>query len=176
MLSIGLLDKCAGSDSEVGMVKCGFSSHEKVSQFMFCDGYCDCSNCFDEAICMIGLLIPPPTHTHTQTHTRTPPPPPQTHTHTHTRAHAHHPIPPHPPPPTHTHTHTHTHIHKHTQTYKHTHTHTHTHTHSHSHTHIHTCRGLVANFCKNCGEMRRKNENFHRVFHTSFCGECGESR
>ena len=82
VLSIGLLDKCAGSDSEVGMVKCGFSSHEKVSQFMFCDGYCDCSNCFDEAICMIGLLITPPPHTHTHTHT-------QTHTHTHTHTHAH---------------------------------------------------------------------------------------
>ena len=37
-------------------------------------------------------------------------------------------------------------------------------------------RGLAVNFRKKCDEMRWKKNNFHRVFLTSFCGECGESR
>ena len=37
-------------------------------------------------------------------------------------------------------------------------------------------RGLAVKFRKKCGEMRWKRNNFHRVFLTSFCGECGESR
>ena len=37
-------------------------------------------------------------------------------------------------------------------------------------------RGLAVNFRKKCGEMWWKKNNFHRVFRTSFCGECGESR
>ena len=41
---------------------------------------------------------------------------------------------------------------------------------------FHPGRGLVVNFRKKCGEMRWKKNNFHRVFLTSFCGECGESR
>ena len=37
-------------------------------------------------------------------------------------------------------------------------------------------RGLAVNFRKKCGEMWWKKNNFHRVFLTYFCGECGESR
>ena len=41
---------------------------------------------------------------------------------------------------------------------------------------LYTGRGLAVNFCKKCGEMRWKKNNFHRVFFTSFGGQCGESR